>query len=150
MELVHKIRLAKVSEITSLVELDKKASMTPWSYENYISSFDNKNHKIYLLENANQIIGTIVIAQAVDEAEIIQLWIKKEFQHNGYGKILLQYAIGELKKNNAAQIFLEVRSDNIPAISLYKNFGFLEVGKRNDYYKVDMWRFDAIVMLKNL
>jgi ribosomal-protein-alanine N-acetyltransferase len=32
-------------------------------------------------------------------------------------------------------IFLEVRTDNVPAIALYESFGFVNVGLRRRYYR---------------
>ncbi len=43
---------------------------------------------------------------------------------------------------------LEVRESNIPAINLYKKFGFLEHGKRPRYYQAPIE--DAIIMWKRI
>jgi ribosomal-protein-alanine acetyltransferase len=86
----------------------------------------------------------------LDEAEILQFWIKKELQHQGYGKIFLEYIIDLCKKLQISDIFLEVRSDNICAFRLYSKFGFNHAGIRKDYYKIEGWVFDAITMHKKL
>jgi ribosomal-protein-alanine N-acetyltransferase len=41
---------------------------------------------------------------------------------------LLQYASG-------GTVFLEVRTDNEPAIALYESLGFVNVGLRRRYYR---------------
>lgn len=146
--IVAETRLAKEHELPLLSKLDSVASLTPWSLDSYISSFANPRHKIYVLVEANQVIGAIIVGFALDEAEILQLWIKKELQGKGYGRILLQKIIEDLKKNHILDIFLEVRSDNISAIKLYEKLGFSNVGIRKDYYKVESWSFDAITMQK--
>ena len=147
---MHRIRLAKEKELKLLSQLDHRASLTPWTLENYASSWNNSNHKIFVLEENNQIIGAIVMGIASDEGEILQFWIKKELHHQGYGKKLLQYIIDSCQKNLVQEIFLEVRSDNTPARKLYEKLGFANVGIRKDYYKVDGWVFDAIIMQKKL
>lgn len=143
-------RLAKEHELPLLSKLDSVASLTPWSLDSYISSFANPRHKIYVLVEANQVIGVIIVGFALDEAEILQLWIKKELQQQGYGKTFLQQIIGICKKSIIVDIFLEVRSDNISAIKLYEKLGFSNVGIRKNYYRVDGWSFDAITMQKKL
>lgn len=147
---MSKIRLARDAELLLLYKLDSVASLTPWSLGSYTSSFANPRHKIYVLIEANQIIGAIIMGYALDEAEILQLWIKKELQHKGYGSIFLQQIIAVCKKSYLVDIFLEVRNDNIGAIKLYERLGFSNVGIRKDYYKVDGWTFDAITMQKKL
>jgi [ribosomal protein S18]-alanine N-acetyltransferase len=145
-----KTRLVKQSEIPILVDLDIKSSLTPWSLDNYISSFNNKNHKIYVLEVSGQIIGAIVLGLVSDEAEILQVWIKKSEQNKGYAQILFKQVFKYCNESNVQDVFLEVRSDNINAIVLYKKLGFINVGTRPDYYLIDGWKFDAIIMLKKL
>ena len=39
------------------------------------------------------------------------------------------------KKADADVITLEVRSKNVPAISLYEKYGFVTVGVRKNFYK---------------
>lgn len=145
---MHKIRLARDSDLNTLMILDKMASLTPWSRDNYTSSLHNSKHKIFVLENSEQIIGAIVLGIALDEGEILQFWIKKEEQNKGFGKSLICHGLEFLQKNKVLSVFLEVRYDNISAIKLYEKLGFIHAGIRRNYYQVDSWYFDAIVMLK--
>lgn len=147
---MNKIRLANVNDIAILAALDKTTSLTPWTMDNYTSSLYNSSHKIYILENSKQIIGALVLGIALDEGEILQFWIKKEEQGKGYGLLLLRYGLDFFKKKLIVNIFLEVRFDNTNAIKLYHKLGFINAGIRKDYYKVDGWNFDAVIMLKNL
>ena len=48
-------------------------------------------------------------------------------------------------EKNLAFLTLEVRKSNISAISLYKSFGFCEVGVRKKYYENTE---DAVLMTK--
>ena len=144
------IRLAKERELLLLSKLDSSASLTPWSSESYVSSFANPRHKIYVLVEAKQIIGAAILGFALDEAEILQLWVKKELQQRGFGQILLLQIIDIYKNPRIVDIFLEVRSDNTNALKLYEKLGFSHVGIRKNYYKVDGWTFDAITMQKKL
>jgi ribosomal-protein-alanine N-acetyltransferase len=49
-----------------------------------------------------------------------------------------------IEKNKDCDFFLEVRPSNQSAISLYKKFGFFEVGRRKKYYGDE----DAIMMVR--
>ena len=48
-------------------------------------------------------------------------------------------------KTNSTLITLEVNEKNIPAISLYKKYGFETLGTRKKYYNN---QFDAYIMTK--
>ena len=146
-----KIRNVKKNDLHQLAKLDKFANLTHWDFTEYQSSFNNQNHYIYVLENpANDIIGAMVVAVVLDEAEILQFWIKDTLKRHGYGKILLCDVLEILKFKGIARVFLEVRDGNVPAINLYKKLGFEVVGRRNNYYTVDSWQYDALTLLRNL
>jgi ribosomal-protein-alanine N-acetyltransferase len=63
------------------------------------------------------------------EREILNIAVMACYRRFGVASGLLA---NELKRG--ANIFLEVRESNAPAIQLYKNAGFTEVARRRDYY----------------
>lgn len=113
-----------------------------WNY-NILSNELNSSNSIYLVAKINdEIIGFAGITLILDEAEINNIVIKKDFRKNGYSKILLQNLIDLSKKQNIKKINLEVNIENIIAINLYHSFNFKDVGLRKGYYKGK----DAILM----
>ena len=66
------------------------------------------------------------------EYEIHTIGVDPEFQGQGIGRRLLDdlldYASG-------GTVFLEVRTDNEPAIALYESVGFVNIGLRKRYYR---------------
>ena len=59
-------------------------------------------------------------------------------------------SIGECNNKSIKHIFLEVRTSNVPAISLYKKFDFNEIGVRPNYYLTKKGYEDAIIMGRDL
>lgn len=113
-----------------------------WNY-NILSNELNSSNSIYLVAKINdEIIGFAGITLILDEAEINNIVIKKDFRKNGYSKILLQNLIDLSKKQNIKKINLEVNIENIIAINLYHSFNFKDVGLRKGYYEGK----DAILM----
>ena len=113
-----------------------------WNY-NILSNELNSSNSIYLVAKINdEIIGFAGITLILDEAEINNIVIKKDFRKNGYSKILLQNLIDLSKKQNIKKINLEVNIENTVAINLYHSFNFKDVGLRKGYYKGK----DAILM----
>ena len=82
----------------------------------------------------HEIIGFAGISIILDTAEINNIVIKKSERGNGYSSLLLKELIRIAKSNNCKKINLEVASSNKIAISLYKKFGFKQVGLRQKYY----------------
>ncbi|MGA9489109.1 MAG: ribosomal protein S18-alanine N-acetyltransferase [Mycobacterium sp.] len=67
------------------------------------------------------------------EYEIHTIGVDPEYQGRGIGRRLLDEL---LTIADGAVVHLEVRTDNEPAIALYRSVGFTEVGLRRRYYRV--------------
>ncbi|MFZ0832583.1 MAG: ribosomal protein S18-alanine N-acetyltransferase, partial [Mycobacterium sp.] len=66
------------------------------------------------------------------EYEIHTIGVDAAFQGQGIGRRLL----GELLDYaSGGTVYLEVRTDNDPAIGMYRGAGFVEVGLRRRYYR---------------
>ena len=63
--------------------------------------------------------------------------------NNKIGSKILQNLIDISKSLNCSFVTLEVNTENLPAIKLYENFGFENIGIRKNYYK---GQFDAYIM----
>ena len=81
-----------------------------------------------------------------DEAEILSIGVTPDRQRQGVGKRLLQHFFEHGASQNMARVVLEVAEDNVPALGLYRDFGFVEFGRRKGYYKQGNQKIDAIMM----
>ena len=102
-------------------------------HDNYSIHLDIFSKCIVMLED-KKIIGFLTYSIIYERAEIIDIIINPSYRENGYGKILLNNAINDIKENNCINITLEVNEKKIPALNLYKSLGFKVVTKRNNYY----------------
>ena len=88
-----------------------------------------------------------LLATMIDgEAEILSIGVTPDRQRQGVGKRLLHYFFDHGASQNMAVVTLEVAEDNLPALELYRNFGFAEFGRRKGYYKQGKQKIDAIMM----
>ena len=110
--------------------------------EEMYNDLDNNPFGKYLLliEN-NEIIGYLYYSDIYDRIEINQIEVKSSLRQSGKGTLLMN----ELINNNDKSITLEVNKNNIPALNLYKKFGFNEVAIRQGYYN----GIDGILMERN-
>ncbi len=86
--------------------------------------------------------GGMVIA--VDEGQITNIAVHPDHRGKGYGLAVTMALIKHAKAHHLANITLEVRASNTPAIKLYDKLGFAEVGRRKNFYTRPTE--DAIIM----
>ena len=118
-----------------------------WNYDILKQELECSNSHFVIAENENnEIVGFAGLKVIVDEADIMNIVVKKSFRHNGIGSILLDNLISYAKDNNLKTITLEVNEHNLSAIHLYDKFNFDHIGIRKKYYNDS----DAIIMSKKL
>ena len=81
------------------------------------------------------VLGYIVLAHVVDEAEIANLAVAPEWRGRGVGALLVDDAVAAAMEGGARVLYLEVRESNAAAQALYRSRGFVVVGRRHRYYR---------------
>ncbi len=95
--------------------------------------------------------GFCIFSINKEDAEIITMAIIPEYQNHGIGFLILNELEELLMKSNCKKIFLEVASNNLIALHLYKKVGFKKFGVRKNYYKIlKNKKVNAILMEKFL
>lgn len=106
-----------------------------WNYNIFKQELEQDNSYFIVAKNiSNDIVGFAGFKKIIDEADIMNIVVKKSFRNMGIGSLLLKQLIEKSKKLEIKQINLEVNENNIYAISLYKKFGFKITGIRKNYY----------------
>ncbi|MDD5127848.1 MAG: ribosomal protein S18-alanine N-acetyltransferase [Dehalococcoidales bacterium] len=90
------------------------------------------------------IVGFAGIWVLADEAHVTNIAVRKSCQRRGVGELLLIYLIDLAQKLKNTNLTLEVRASNTAAQSLYRKYGFIEMGVRRAYYLDN--REDAVIM----
>lgn len=106
-----------------------------WSYDILLSELSSSNSRYIVAKNKdNTIVGFAGIKIILDEAELMNIVVKKDFRNCGIGAILLKNIIKKARELEIKKIYLEVNDTNLPAINLYKKFNFKQIGIRKKYY----------------
>jgi len=71
---------------------------------------------------------------AGDECELLSIAVNAASRGKGYAKALMEHSHKELAKQGLKKFFLEVRENNIAAISLYEKVGYEKIAERKGYY----------------
>lgn len=119
-----------------------------WTYSAFMQELKCENSYFILAQNENnEIVGFAGLKAIIDEADIMNIVVKKSFRHNGIGSTLLENLINYAKSLNLKTVTLEVNEHNLSAIRLYDKFNFDHIGIRKKYYNGES---DAIIMSKKL
>lgn len=93
-------------------------------------------------------VGFTLSRLIAGEAELLLLGVRRSAQRRGIGARLLEAFIADAQARGARRLHLEVRHGN-PAMQLYKNAGFQEVGRRFCYYRGSSGqKYDAITLAR--
>jgi [ribosomal protein S18]-alanine N-acetyltransferase len=88
---------------------------------------------------------------AADEAEVLSVAVDPRRRGEGIARRLLLAQMDMLPLNRVRTLFLEVEDGNMSALALYKRSGFIEVARREAYYrKSDGSAATALVMRRSL
>ena len=130
-----RVRIAKSSDLDDIYELDMQTFAMPWSKE--ALSYDileNDNAFVIVAEYESEFAGYADIWTVLDEADLNSIAVRVDFRRKGIGDAIMLAMTEMLSANGVATINLEVRVSNMPAIKLYKKYGFNECGVRPGYY----------------
>ncbi|MCR5828756.1 MAG: ribosomal protein S18-alanine N-acetyltransferase [Lachnospiraceae bacterium] len=143
-----------------MAELERECFSDPWSEDSITEMYGTKI--LVGVEEAGTdegigveptertvrgIVGYAVIRTVADEAELLRICVSKSARRNGFGRMLLSESLKTAKEDGAERVFLEVRSQNLPARSLYEKAGFEETGVRKNYYHDPT--DDAVIMMRD-
>lgn len=137
------IHTMHISDLDEIKENLSKDFDNFWNYEIFKEELANNNSSYLVLRYEDKIVCYGGIKIILDEADVMNIVTKKDKRNMGFAKFVLNELINIAKEENCKQITLEVNKNNSPAIRLYENFDFKQVGLRKKYYDgID----DAILM----
>lgn len=115
------------------IELSLFPGDDPWSEKAFHSELDNGNYYVGAYAD-DELIGYAGLAASPYEASIHTIAVVKYWQGRGVGKMLLGDLLARVDEIGVP-VYLEVRTDNEPAIALYLAHGFEHLGLRRRYYQ---------------
>lgn len=143
----YKIRLATENDVDSLAALEVLCFSSPWSLEAFQQDIVmNPLSRYYIVEKDGQAIAYGGMWLIPPEGHITNLAVHPDQRKKGIGKLLLHDMLEQSEREGITCHTLEVRVSNIAALALYHSFGFLECGRRKNYYEdtnedaLIMWR----------
>lgn len=138
----------KSSHIPAVACLEKLCFSLPWSAASLSAELENPLSLWLVAEEADEVIGYIGSQTAGGESDMMNLAVVPDWRRHGIAGCLVSELERHLSQMGSTSIALEVRASNEPALKLYRNMGYSEVGRRPGYYLRP--REDALIFRKEL
>ena len=141
-----KIRFATSKDIAEVISINFKTLPEHYSNSFFMELLLDSPETFVVAENNNKIIGYIMCRieygfsimkkmSLARKGHVVSFAVLEEYRGKGIGKKLVEQSIEGMKIKKCNESYLEVRTDNIPAIKLYENLGFNKIATLNTYYK---------------
>ena len=114
--------------------LEQVCFSAPWSENAVAGELTNPLSCWFVAVEGDKVCGYVGSQAVLGEADMMNIAVDPTYRRQGIAKQLVEQLILELKKTGNYQLTLEVRASNTPAISLYEELGFSQVGRRPKYY----------------
>lgn len=142
------------SDIELIYNIELEAHIKPWS-KTILQDCILVGYHCFIFEigsfDKNEIIGYIINRHDANCCHILNFCIAHQFQSKGYGKQFLSAVLNQLSTTQVIHYaVLEVRSNNIIAINLYKKLGFKIIDIKKNYYNNGKSFEDALVLKREL
>ncbi len=115
---------------------------SPWTEAMIARDLEREDTHFWTLYQGTALAALCVVQDLAGEREILQLGVLPVYRGQGLARELLLSLPGE------EPYFLEVRESNQAARKLYESVGFVELGRRPNYYQNP--KEDAILMKGDL
>lgn len=143
------IRPAQAADIDALAGLDAEVfGAEAWSRRAFADALASPSTAVLLVHDGDGLVGYVALVIAGDQADLASLAVVPARQRCGWGSRLLDAAMARAWEEGAREMFLEVRTSNAAAQTLYRSRGFCGQGVRRDYYRHP--REDAVCMRARL
>jgi len=140
------IREMSFKDLELVVEIENECFKIPWTRSMFLSIMSTPNSRLIIYE-IDKIIGYGIAILHKDTIHIANVAVRKEHRYQGIGSEILSYLLHFGVSLGKKKAVLEVRSSNLPAISLYEKFGFYKAGVEKRYYPDGE---DAVIMVKEI
>lgn len=133
------------ADLDAVVAAEVRIHPFPWTRGNFADSLAS-GHGAWVAQEGGMMIGFAVMMQVLDEAHLLNISVLPELQRQGRGAAMLKHLFDLARARGVTRVLLEVRRNNVSGQALYRRHGFVEIGRRRDYYRAHEGREDAIVM----
>jgi ribosomal-protein-alanine N-acetyltransferase len=138
-------RFMTLDDVDAVAELEQLSFTTPWPRDAFVNELTINRHAKYVVaELDGRVIAYCGMWVIYDEAHITNIAVHPAYRGRKIGDRLMRQMMGVAVLFGGKRMTLEVRPSNQTARNLYAKLGFVEAGRRKNYYQDN--QEDAIIM----
>jgi len=131
-QLSWEIGSAIEADDAGVVELARRAGL---SVDSKAERGRNQARLLVAKGEGPAVLGLALAWLVADEMEVVDIAVDESVRGRGLGRALLRELLEMGKRAGCVSAHLEVRENNPAAQALYRRLAFVEVGRRERYYK---------------
>jgi ribosomal-protein-alanine N-acetyltransferase len=120
--------------LDQILEIENLSFSAPWSPNCFLQELKNPVSQLFALMSDRVLLGYLCFWTIRDEIQLLDLAVHPRYRGRGHGSFLLTKMIDLAFSRGISRIWLEVRVSGSTARKLYEKFGFVESGRRRNYY----------------
>lgn len=130
---------ARAEDLDEIARIERESFLVPWKREFFESELTEPYRYVRVLSRgdggAPRVGGYLFAVSLYEEFHVNKIATDPRLRHRGYGRLLLEDALGRARAVGATAVTLEVRISNLPAREFYRAYGFREAYRRKAYYQ---------------
>ena len=124
----------EAADVPQVAELERVCFSDPWPESVLLHELENELSLWLVTKSGDTVLGYIGSQSVLDEADMMNIAVRESARRQGIARMLIAALCARLTEKGVRSLTLEVRDSNEAAIGLYESLGFLQVGRRPNYY----------------
>lgn len=130
---------ARPEHLDEIARIERESFLIPWKREFFESELSEPYRYARVLASRDgslpEVGGYLFAVSLYEEFHINKIATDPRVRNQGWGRRILEDAIGRARSVGATAVTLEVRVSNLPAREFYRSYGFREAYRRKAYYQ---------------
>jgi ribosomal-protein-alanine N-acetyltransferase len=125
-----------LDDLEQVLWIERDSFSSPWRRDHFLHELrDNRYAVNRVLKSGDRVLGYSCTWIVDDELRINNIAVHPDHRRRGMARRLLRNALHEARGRGCRRATLEVRPSNGAALRLYRQYGFVQVGRRRNYYR---------------
>lgn len=128
------IKRATIQDLNEIEKIESNLEHRILSSTTLSSTLTENTYYYFVAKINNTVVGYLSAELLVDHFDLLAIAVVKKFRRQNIATHLLDELFNLCIELNITNIFLEVRQNNLSAISFYEKVGFEKISTRKNYY----------------
>lgn len=135
------------ADLAEVLAIERVSFASPWTRQSFLFDIHDNPFARSIVARAaagGAVIGYGCTWHVHEELRINNIAVHPDWRGRAIGRALLRRMLQDGRKSGCRVALLEVRPSNVPARALYESEGFVQIGRRKNYYRAE--REDALIL----